>query len=105
MQTLTPRELAERLASGEELSLLDVREREELEICRLEGALHIPLGELAARVGELDPERPVVCICHHGLRSASVAGLLESREFEGVYNLTGGLDRWACDVDPDMARY
>jgi rhodanese-related sulfurtransferase len=104
---LEPRELARRLASGEELVLLDVREPFELEIARLDGAVAIPLGELAARADELDPEdpRPLVCVCHHGIRSAHAAGLLASHGFERVYNLTGGIDRWASDVDPSMERY
>jgi rhodanese-related sulfurtransferase len=103
--TITPQELAERLAAGEALCLLDVREAEELAICRIDGAVHVPMGDVQSRVAELDPETPVVCICHHGIRSASVAGYLSSQDFEVVYNLTGGVDRWAVEVDPGMRRY
>ncbi len=105
MEPITPSELSERLAGGEELSLLDVREMEELSIAKLDGALHIPMGDIPARIGELDPAKPVVCICHHGVRSASVAGFLEAQDFERVYNLTGGIDGWAIEVDPAIARY
>lgn len=105
VEPITPRELQQRLASGEELCLLDVREDEELEICRLEGAIHIPLSELSVRISELDPEVPVVCVCHHGIRSASVATALVGLDFDQVLNLTGGIDRWAAEVDPSMARY
>lgn len=105
MKPLAPTELAARLAAGEELVLLDVREPFELEICRIDGSLSIPLGELPARAGELDPDAPVVCICHHGIRSASAAGFLMTREFADVYNLTGGVERWAAEVDGAMARY
>jgi rhodanese-related sulfurtransferase len=102
---LTPQELKARLDAGEELVLLDVREDEELEICALDGATHIPMSELSVRHIELDPERPTVCICHHGIRSASVAAALETLDFTELYNLTGGVDRWATDVDPAMPRY
>lgn len=85
--------------------LLDVRESEELALCRLDGVTHIPLGELTVRAVELDPQRAVVCICHHGIRSANAAAYLERLGFERVANLQGGMERWAVDVDPQMARY
>lgn len=100
-----PAEVARRLAAGEDLVLLDVREPEEVELCSIEGSVCIPLGELASRVDELDPERPTVCVCHHGIRSAGAAGLLEMRDFREVMNLTGGIDRWAAEVDAHMPRY
>ena len=105
MESIKPSELKKSLDDGEAFLLLDVRELEELDICGLDGAVHIPMGEIPARLDELDPESRIVCFCHHGLRSASVAGFLESREFAGVYNLTGGLERWATEVDPEMPRY
>jgi len=85
--------------------LLDVREAEEWDICRIEGARWIPMGELAVRHVELDPDRPTVVVCHHGVRSSHVALALERLGFERVYNLSGGVDRWAREVDPSMARY
>ncbi len=106
IENLQPAELRARLDAGEKLVLLDVREPSELAICGLEGSVHIPLGELPGRAEELDPSAPVVCICHHGIRSAHAAGFLVSRlGFERVFNLSGGVDRWAADVDPEMRRY
>lgn len=105
VKTLTPAELQRRVAAGEDLVLLDVREHEELAICRIEGATHIPMSELSVRHVELDPARPTVCICHHGVRSANVAAALERLDFDELYNLAGGVDRWAEEVDPSMARY
>ena len=105
IEPLEPAALKRRLDAGEELVLLDVREPGELAIGRLDGVRHIPLGELASRHGELDPEQPVVCICHHGLRSAGAAAFLLANDFDTVYNLVGGMERWALDVDPDMNRY
>ena len=102
---LEPTDLQQRLAAGEDLVLLDVREAMELSIAKLDGVTHIPLGELVARFDELDPERPIVCICHHGIRSQRAAQFLASREFETVANLRGGIDAWAQSVDPSMPRY
>ena len=103
---LRPTELASRLAAGDELVLLDVREAEELAICALPGVVHIPLGELAVRHTELDPDAESVCICHHGIRSASAAAGLRNVGFDGpLWNLTGGVERWARDGDPSMPRY
>lgn len=103
---LEPKELDRRLKAGESLVLLDVREAHELAVCQIEGARHMPMGEVPARHDELDPEAPLVVICHHGLRSAQVAAWLESQaDFEAVHNLAGGVDRWALEVDASMARY
>jgi rhodanese-related sulfurtransferase len=105
LKEITPTDLSVRLAGGESFVLLDVRENQELEIVRLDGIVHIPMGEITSRVGELDPDAPIVCICHHGMRSASVAGFLEQSDFTNITNLTGGMDRWAAEVDSSLARY
>ncbi|WP_419191605.1 rhodanese-like domain-containing protein [Engelhardtia mirabilis] len=105
IQSIRPTELKARLDGGDQLVLLDVRQPEEVEICQIEGALNIPLDQLASRSAELDPEAEIVCICHHGMRSANAAAFLLERDFERLINLTGGIDGWAATVDPDMARY
>lgn len=104
-ESILPRDLAARLAAGEPFVLLDVREAEELQVCALPGVTHIPLSELGRRVAELDPDAPTVCICHHGVRSARAAAGLARLGFDRLYNLVGGVDRWAAEVDPAMARY
>jgi rhodanese-related sulfurtransferase len=103
--SLSPQELAARVAAGEDLVLLDVREPEEWKIARIEGSRSIPMSALAARVSELDPERPTVCICHHGIRSAHVAGRLAELGFRELYNLAGGIERWSLEIDPGVRRY
>jgi rhodanese-related sulfurtransferase len=85
--------------------LLDVREPWELEICRIEGAERIPMRRIPASLHQLEPDRPVVVICHHGIRSQQVALYLERQGFSQVYNLQGGVDGWARDVDPTMPTY
>jgi len=103
---ITPRELRERLREGTQApQLVDVREPFEWDIARLEEARLIPLGELPGRLGELDPAREVVTICHHGVRSLRAAEVLAGAGFRGVRSLAGGIDAWAREVDPGLARY
>ncbi len=85
--------------------LLDVREPWEFEIARLEGSVHMPMRTVPARVQELDPQAETVVICHHGGRSQQVSMFLERSGFTGIYNLAGGVDAWARQVDPAMAKY
>ena len=68
-----------------------------------QGAL--PLAELPAMVHELDPEQPIVCICHHGMRSLRAVHFLSHHGFAEVHDLAGGIDAWAVQQDPTMARY
>ena len=102
---LSPRELKQLLDSGRTLLLLDVREPEEVALVRIDGAVHIPMHEIAGRLHELDPDADVVVYCHHGIRSANVAAFLLQRDFVSVANLSGGIDAWAATVDPSLPRY
>lgn len=105
IRPLTPAALQALLSGDAEPCLLDVREPRELSICSLPGSVSIPLGDLSRRMGELDPQRPTVCICHHGVRSAHAASLLERAGFRELFNLSGGIERWASEIDPMMRRY
>jgi rhodanese-related sulfurtransferase len=104
---MTAPQLAEWMAdvSRPKPVLLDVREPWEYQTCHIEGALLIPMNTIPARQQELDPEAPVVCICHHGARSMQVAAFLERNGFAQVANLTGGMHAWAQQVDPTMPTY
>ncbi|MDB5824741.1 MAG: sulfurtransferase [Herminiimonas sp.] len=107
MQQLTAPEVAAWLADPARPAplLLDVREPWEFETCHLEGARLMPMNTVPARQQELDPEQPVVCICHHGARSMQVAAFLERQGFQNVTNLTGGIHAWALQVDSSMPTY
>ena len=86
-------------------ALLDVREQDEWEAGHVEGALHIPMGQIAARLAELDPARETVVICRSGGRSLQVATFLAGRGFGSVYNLAGGILAWSRDLDPRIPQY
>src|SRR5262245_7440801 len=105
METVTVEELKARLDRGDELVVLDVREPDEWQLCRLPGATHIPLGELQRRLGELDPARETVVMCHHGMRSHAAAAFMQRQGFAKVANLVGGIHAWALRIDPAMRRY
>lgn len=85
--------------------LLDVREPWEFELCHLKDAQHIPMHLVPVRCAELNPDQDIIVICHHGARSFQVGMFLENRGFSAIYNLTGGVEAWATEVDPGMRRY
>jgi len=85
--------------------VLDVREGWEIGVCRIEPSVAIPMREVSSRLGELDKDAEIAVLCHHGVRSRFVAQFLESHGFTRVYNVTGGIDRWARELDPAMQTY
>jgi rhodanese-related sulfurtransferase len=107
MQNLSAPALAEWLADQSRTApvVLDVREPWEIETAKIAGSMSIPMREIPARSEELDDEAPVVCVCHHGARSAQVAMFLESRGHKNVFNLQGGIDAWSRQVDPSVPTY
>jgi rhodanese-related sulfurtransferase len=102
---ISVRELADMRSAGKRHSVLDVREARELDVCRLDGALHIPMAEVRDRAEELPTDRPLVVVCHHGARSQMVVDFLRGAGFDNAVNLDGGIDAWACDIDLSMPRY
>jgi rhodanese-related sulfurtransferase len=95
------------LDSGKDFLLLDCRERDEYAIVAIPGALLLPMSEMVDRVGELEPHRnrPIVVHCHHGGRSLRVATWLRQQGFASAQSMTGGIDRWAEEIDPKLPRY
>ncbi len=105
MVDFLPEQLQTRLTQAAPPVLLDVREPWEFQTCRIEGSISMPMGHVAERIQDLDPETPVVVICHHGVRSMQVALYLERAGFTSVGNLRGGVAAWAREVDPKMPHY
>jgi rhodanese-related sulfurtransferase len=108
-EEVTPQDVTAWLACGDESVpvLIDCREAEELEICRIEGARWIPLGEFPAKVDVMSEwsERGVVVSCHHGMRSLRAARFLRQQGIERAFSMAGGIDAWSCQIDPAVPRY
>jgi molybdopterin/thiamine biosynthesis adenylyltransferase/rhodanese-related sulfurtransferase len=102
---MTVTELKTRMDSGDAPMIVDVREPAEFEICRIPGAVLIPLGQLRSRAGELDPSQEIVLQCKVGGRSANAAAYLKSIGFARARNLTGGILAWIDQVDPSQPKY
>jgi len=102
---ITPRVLAERLQRGDELELIDVREPYELSIAQIPGVKLVPLGTLGEALPTLDRSRETVVICRTGARSGRAVKQLQDAGFTRVWNLAGGIHRWADDVDPRLPKY
>lgn len=92
-------------AADKAVTFLDVREDSELAICRIEGALHIPMGEIPERADSLPKDRPIIIFCHHGMRSANVQYYLKAKGFKNLMNMAGGIHAWSLKVDAEVPRY
>jgi adenylyltransferase/sulfurtransferase len=102
--SVAPEEAARRRTAGDAV-LLDVREPHEVEICAIEGAIHIPLREVPSRVSEIPLDRDVIVYCHTGVRSGQATQFLRGVGYRRVWNLEGGIAEWAERIDPGMAQY
>jgi len=106
VKELSPGEFMARRASGAEMTLVDVREDWEVKLAPAPTAfLHIPMGQIADRIGELDPAKETVVICRSGGRSMQVARFLDQRGFMSVANLGGGILAWSSELDPSIPAY
>lgn len=109
---ISPSQLPAWLASVQQHGqpvVLDVREPHELALASIQAdgfeLLCIPMGLIPTRLAELDPSRPVACLCHHGGRSMQVASFLSARGFTHVANIAGGINAWSAEVDKRIPRY
>lgn len=107
IEPLSAKALAQWLADAQRVQplLLDVREPWEYERCHIPDSTLLPMGEVSQRLAEIDSDKPVVVICHHGVRSLQTATFLKAQGFTQLLNLQGGIDAWASDVDPTMKKY
>lgn len=109
---IRPAQLSEWLATARTHGapvVLDVREPSELQVASIKAdgfeLITIPMGVIAPRLNELDPEQPIACLCHHGARSMQVASFLKARGFSHVANIAGGIHAWSAELDPSVPRY
>ncbi len=106
MPEITATELKQRLDSGDDVQIIDVREADEYAIARLPNSQHIPLGQVVSRMSEIDPERDTVVHCKMGGRSAKAIEALRRAGFQGrLTNLKGGITAWSNEVDPSVPKY
>ena len=104
IQDLNPKEFKDYLVD-DEVTLVDVREQWEFDICQIKGAILIPLGEIAMTYVNLNKYSNIALYCHSGIRSMHVADFLLSKGFQSLVNLQGGIDAWAQEIDTTVERY
>lgn len=105
MREISAQDLYARLQAGDTPVLLDVREPWERNLCALPHSRHAPMQQVPTAINGLDPKQEIIVYCHSGVRSFHVGKFLEHNGFKDVVNLRGGIDAWAREVDPAMARY
>ena len=96
---------AARLAKQPGNVLLDVREPYELAICQIAGSLQIPMGNIPGRLAEIPRDQRILVLCHHGARSMRVTEWLRANGYPNASNIAGGIEAWAKNIDPSLARY
>lgn len=104
IREITPAELQLLLSEDNPPTLIDVREEGEAAVCAIEGSILIPMSSLPERLDEIPRGRAVALYCHHGMRSL-MAGQWLARNGYDALSLAGGIDRWAAEMEPGMARY
>jgi rhodanese-related sulfurtransferase len=102
---ISVKQLNDRIARGDKLLLVDVREHWEYDLCRIAGAKLIPLGTLPANLNALLDADEVICYCHHGVRSLDAAVWLRQQGVESAKSMEGGIERWSAEIDPQVPRY
>ncbi|MBV8828396.1 MAG: sulfurtransferase [Acidobacteriaceae bacterium] len=105
---IEPRQAEKMLKDEGKAVIIDVREPEEVAQARMQAAKVIPMGSIPAALGELEglaDDSTLLVLCHHGVRSLQVAAWLRERGIEDCYSIAGGIDRWSCEIDPQIPRY
>jgi rhodanese-related sulfurtransferase len=112
IEQIRPAQLAQWLQTHQahgQAVVLDVREPHELQLAQIKpqgfDLIAIPMGVIPPRLQELNPQQPIACLCHHGMRSMQVAHFLHSRGFERVANIAGGIHAWSAELDASVAQY
>ncbi len=104
----TPQETQSRMQSERKVELIDVREPEEFAAARIEGSRLIPMQTVPENLQQLEAmadDADLAILCHHGVRSLNVAAWLRQRGIENCFSVTGGIDRWSREIDPEIPRY
>ena len=103
---ITPMEVKRRMDNGEELSIIDVREPQEHQICRIDPSTLIPMREIPMQLDRLEEAAtPLIVFCHHGVRSLTVVTWLREQGLTECTSMAGGIDAWSLEIDPTVPRY
>ena len=104
---ITCAETKAKIDAGDEFLFLDCREQNEYDHVKIDGTTLLPMSEIQARVGELDPHRDaeIIIHCHHGGRSLQVTQWLLQQGLANTKSMAGGIDQWAAEIDTSLARY
>lgn len=102
---IAPREVRDLIQRGRNFLFVDVREKWEHETSRIDGAVLISMRDIPANLSRLANAGPVALFCHHGIRSLDAAAWLREQGVQGVRSMSGGIDRWAAEIDPRVPRY
>lgn len=102
---IAPREVKSMMERGEKFLLVDVREKWEFETSWIDGAVLVPMREIPSNLAKFEEADNIVLFCHHGIRSLDAAAWLRSQEIPGAKSMTGGIDRWSAEIDPNVPRY
>ena len=105
VKNISPLELKEMLLKEEGIKLIDVREKWEHNIARINGSELIPLRTFGEHSKKLDINEKIVVFCHHGSRSYSVCQFMAQNGFKNVYNLEGGINAWSLEIDKSIPQY
>ena len=103
--TITPKQVKEKFDGRADFILLDVREDNEIALCKIEGSTHMPLSSFQSQFMNLPKDMEIIVHCHTGMRSAMVTNFLLQQGFQKVSNMYGGIDLWSLEVDPKVPRY
>ena len=104
IEDLTPQEFQQSIEDESNI-LIEVREKTELDIGKINGAINMPMSSITETFSDLDPSLSYSIYCHHGMRSMQVANFLLSKGFQSLSNLKGGIDAWSREIDNAVERY
>ena len=105
MKTINVQQLNELKQTQAKITIIDVREQWEWDLCHIGDSIHLPLSAFNGKPDALSEDDTLVMVCHHGMRSLQAGQYLEQLGFTDVINLHGGVDAWAAEIDPQMERY
>jgi len=105
VKEIEPTDLKNKIDNKDDFLLIDVREPSEIEISKIKESIHIPMAEIPNNIDQINSNKLVIVMCKSGGRSANVCKYLIQNGFQDIYNLNGGIIKWALEIDSDMLIY